>query len=732
MAPLLQFRAAAPEYAGPRGPAYSRELSRLTDGAFEALLAGTREGPQVAVVALGGYGRSELGPASDIDVMILRPRRLREAPVRALLYPLWDAGLTVGHSVRTVDEALAAAEQRLENVTALMDARFVAGERELFEEFAKRFERWLPGRRVPILRELLAREHERRSAEPYPLQEPNLKDGRGGLRAAQGIRWAGRAGAGPAEDIAGPYGDVLAARNALHVAAGKPEAVLRAGSWRAAGRWLGAGEDWPRAALAALRRIDLAAGRFWRAAADGPDRRVSLPGVGPAPAAESPGLPSLLAAGDWTAALDSLGADGRLDIVVPGLQDAWCLPQQPEFHRHPLDVHLRRTVDELLAITSEEGPEPCAARVAGRLPSLEPAMLAAFLHDLGKVDGDRHEERGADRARNYLASVGYDERRAAMITTVVREHLLLPRVATTRDLDDEDVIRGVVARVGDLETLHTLYLASVADGRASGPNAWNEWKAELVRGLHARAERWLTEHEAGPAAAAPPESGMPASYFRAFGAEDQRRHEALMSPPPGEFDVRVDAPRHAGDEAVVVARDRPGLLSLVAGACTASGISILSAQVFTRDDGVALEVLRTASALGGEAGAERFERARSLIAGALKDVSTLRTVVDQKIRDYRPLHALGWTEPRAVVRNDASARYTVIEINAPDRVGLLYTITRALAAEGLDIHLARVTTQGEGAYDTFYVSEAGGKVVDERRLAGIEARVREALGELLA
>ena len=160
--------------------------------------------------------------------MLLKPRGVSDAAVKAILYPLWDAGLTVGHSVRTIDEALAAAEQRLENVAALLDARFLGGERKLFDEFMKRFERWLPGRATPILRELRARELQRRASEPYPLLEPDLKEGRGSLRAAQSLRWGARLGhAYDAREVEPAYNGILAARNWVHAAGGEGEAVGR-------------------------------------------------------------------------------------------------------------------------------------------------------------------------------------------------------------------------------------------------------------------------------------------------------------------------------------------------------------------------------------------------------------------------------------------------------------------------------------------------------------------------
>lgn len=690
------------------------------DDTIAALVEGSAEARKVAAVALGGYGRSELGPRSDIDLMLLKPRGVSDAAVKAVLYPLWDAGLTVGHSVRTIDEALAAAEQRLENVAALMDARFLAGERKLFDEFMKRFNRWLPGRATPILRELRARELQRRSSEPYPLLEPDLKEGRGSLRTAQSLRWAARLGQPfDAREVEPAYDEILAARNALHAAAGKGETTLRAHLWEATAPQPVA-DDWPGPVLRALRRIDVVAATLW--------------GIDTGLTGDPARLATLLESPDaLRRSVQALALDGRADTIVPGLQRAFGRPQQPEFHRHPLDVHLVRAVEEVHALASEEGPEPYAVEVAARLPSLRPALVAAFMHDLGKIDGNPHEALGVKRVEAARDRLELEDRELRIVATVVGEHLLLPRVATTRDINDEDVIRSVVARVGDAETLDTLYLVSLADGLASGPGAWNNWKAELVRGLHERSFRWLTDRSPAPPAAPPDRSGMSYSYRQAFSESDRAKHAGLMAPPPGPAEVRLLAAPGEQEEAIVVAHDRRGLLAVVAGAFTASGISILSAQVFTRDDGVALEVLRTQGSVGGVVPPGAYERARGLISAELAAPGGLAPQVARKLHDYRPLHAISWTAPHVTVSNMASARYTVLEVRAPDRLGLLYTITTELAACGLDVHLARVTTQGDAALDTFYVSEAtGGRVVDERRLSEVEARVWDAVARLLA
>ncbi len=817
---------------GDGGPDVCRALTQALDRCLAALLP--PDATRLAVVAVGGYGRGELCLHSDVDVMLLHGGRLPPGAVEAVLYPLWDARLTVGHAVRSVKEALAAARERTETATALLDARLIAGDAALVAELREGLGRLLRRGRLDLAGPLLAAERERRAREPDQLQEANLKDGRGGLRALQALHWwrQARALAVGAHEPPAPEEDearatLLATRNALHAVVGRRFDVYAFDLRAPAAAWLGldvhtAGrrlyaamrtvdrlvEDrWgealvtphPRRALLHRNRGYLAAG--WGTSGDdgasptgtAPQlppgrgtglllRRAAPPAVGatagpvsplvlaarvlsrptgrPAFTAEeaelirSAGGPAwdradraallrLLAAGrrGWEVftALDELGWVAR---ALPEWRHTVAAPQHVPFHLYPLDVHLWRTVLELLAISRPEGGEPWCHEVARELKTLDDALLAALLHDIGKGWPGDHAVAGAEAAAAFCRRARFGPALTGAVTRAVRHHLLLPTVATRRDIDDPRVVTHVADHAGDPRTLRILFLLAVADARATGPAVWTPWKASLVRALFARvadelarrasaekrsplAERLLRELERAAALRFEPGlvrehvQAMPPSYLPSFEPQDVLRHLAAMTPSPEPGDVRVDVrPGTAATNVVVVAHDRPGLLAALSGVFALHNVSVLDGRFFTRADGIVLDSFHVEDALGGTIDERRWARVRADMARAVRGELPLEELLREKARAYRRTGGDGRVE--VLVDTAASEGFTVVEVHCTDRVGLLHDIARALFELGLDIRLAKVDTQGRDVVDTFYVRSLDGEPVrDPVRLEAI-------------
>jgi len=172
----------------------------------------------------------------------------------------------------------------------------------------------------------------------------------------------------------------------------------------------------------------------------------------------------------------------------------------------------------------------------------------------------------------------------------------------------------------------------------------------------------------------------------------------------------------------VVAPDRPGLFNLIAGALALSGLSVLAAQIYTTGDGRALEVFKVTGAFEPEVTLELFDRARESIAKAISGRLALPYHVDELARRYqKPVKTAA---PRVVVDNQASDKYTIIEVHAADEIGLLYKLTGALFELNLDIHLAKISTYGDEAVDVFYVLGLDGqKIIDPDHLGEIEKNI---------
>jgi [protein-PII] uridylyltransferase len=307
--------------------------------------------------------------------------------------------------------------------------------------------------------------------------------------------------------------------------------------------------------------------------------------------------------------------------------------------------------------------------------------------------------------RRLATRMGLPPEDVETLVNLVRHHLLLPDTATRRDLDDPATISNVARAAGDRVTLHLLGALTEADSRATGPSAWGAWKAGLVAELVRRVDGQLSG-EAEPTGPTP----IPAAYREMM---EEVRSSGLPA-------VALDPP-----QVVVAAPDRPGLLSSVAGALALHGMDVRAANV-SGDDGVAVEVFTVEVARGTWPDTARL---REDLAAVLSDRMALGERLSERQRIY-PSRRSAAHVPGSDVRvdNEASESATVLEVRAPDEVGLLHRITRSLFEAELDVVSARVSTLGELVVDAFYVREASGeKVTDPGRLDQVTSAIWSSL-----
>ncbi|MBI4258956.1 MAG: ACT domain-containing protein, partial [Actinobacteria bacterium] len=466
------------------------------------------------------------------------------------------------------------------------------------------------------------------------------------------------------------------------------------------------------------------------------------------------GFLRLLRAGrDGTRMLEALDRAGLLVRLLPEWGPVRCRPQRDPYHRFTVDVHLLETSANARALLDRGATDdPVAVEAAGAVEEVDGLLLGALLHDVGKTGEGRHVPVGARVAAAALDRIGVVGRTRELARFLVEDHLLLSDTATRRDITDEDLVLGVAARVRDQERLAALYLLALADGRATGPHAWTPWRSGLVRELVAKVQRVLErgqmgdeaadrlaarEREIREALAGEPADAvelflarLPRSYLLAVDAERAARHFGLLDSPLGLTEVRtLTGPGEGtGTHALaVVTRDRPGLLARIAGALALSGLSILSAQVFTTEDGVAVDLFEVEGAFEREVTEERWRSFRALLRKAVEDRVSLEHRVREKRSYYRPPRADIPLKVR--VDNESSDFFTVVEVSAADRIGLLYDITQAFAELGLDVHLAKVATYGVRVVDAFYVRDAlGERILHPARVGEIERAVAARLG----
>lgn len=807
----------------------------------------------LALVAVGGYGRRELSPQSDVDLLILHsgPGDAGVAEMaRGILYPLWDAGLHVGHAVRSVKDTLSSASTDFDLLTAALDARLLAGDLAVFRALRKGIERRAKARAgVPFLRALVDARNRRHAAfgDSACVLEPHVKDGSGGLRDIQSLVWAGKAalGAQRLEDLesAGYLSgrDVKAlteareffitARNHLHYLTGRPFDRLTMDLQAEVAGLMGyIGEDHFPPAEQLMRDYYLHASNtefvgtlFWqhievefsskrrvrprRGEVSGDGLSLSdgmLDLRGPASLEQNPGVsmslfsrsleeklpvsPRALQAIDchvrehgnslgWTpqvrddfmtilrageeasSTLDTLAHLGLLGRLIPEFERARCRPQYDAYHTYTIDLHCFHTVAELGKIADGAHPEDEPLEAYYRdIENVDALMLAALLHDVGKGYGKGHAAAGARLAAGVVRRIGFSHPVEQQVGFLVRHHLLLAETATRRDIDDESLILSVAGTVKTAERLKALYLLTIADGLATGPKAWTPWKAALVRELFSKTLKVLDEGEAeggglslgarrrselrkllrarfGGAQDAVHEvdaivdafiDDVPHAYVLANRLEIMASHFELMRGlEPGEVRTAVAEESSGVYGFTLVAANRPDLFCKVAGTLSLHGANILSAHVYTTAQGTAIQVFKVDNHFEGKIESHTWEDVTADARRALGGKISLDYRLAEKLRHYQPkAPPRVETHPTVAIDNESSDFYTVIEVHAEDRIGLLYGVTKAILDLNLAIYLAKASTSANRVVDVFYVRGVDGqKLVDEEQIRDVRRAI---------
>ncbi|MFD7086026.1 [protein-PII] uridylyltransferase [Streptomyces sp. NPDC059918] len=775
------------------GPSRRSALAGLTDDWLNALFTTALRETGVrgaALVAVGGYGRAELSPRSDLDLLLLHDGKAEPRALSALAdriwYPVWDLGVALDHSVRTPAEARKTAAEDLKVHLGLLDARPVAGDAGLLAGLRTSvLADWRnqAAKRLPQLH-ALCRERAEQAGELRFLLEPDLKEARGGLRDATALRavaasWLADA---PREGLAEARRRLLDARDALHLVTGRAtdrlalqeqdqvaarlglldaDALLRevyeaarviayAGdvTWREVGRVLRSRAARPRLrgllgarGAAAAERAPLAEGvvesdgeavlalaarpdrdpvlalRFAAAAAQAglpvslhAVRRIAaqakpLPVPWPAEAREQ--LLTLLGAGEPTVAVwEAMEAEGLITRLLPDWERVRCRPQRNPVHTWTVDRHLVETAVRASALT----------RRVGR-PDL--LLMAALLHDIGKGWPGDHSVAGETIAHDVAVRVGFDERDAAVLGVLVRHHLLLIDTATRRDLDDPATVRAVAEAVGSPGTLEILHALTEADALATGPAAWSTWRGSLVADLVARVASVL---RGTPPRAA--EQAIATTEQERLAVEALRTGEPVLA-----LHARQEEDDAVGVELVVAVPDQPGVLPAVAGVLALHRLTVRAAD---------LRSLELAE-LAGEVLVLRWRVAAEY--GALPEAARLRTDliraldgsldVPAKLADreaaYPRRRGVVPPPPRITVVPEVSSLATVLEVRAPDALGLLHRIGRALESSRVRVRSAHVSTLGANAVDSLYVVDPDGKPLSPASAAALAAALEAAL-----
>ena len=734
-------------------------LAALTDSWLrhvyaDAVAASGVSPSRAALVAVGGYGRGELAPGSDLDLLLLHTdREVVGALADKIWYPVWDTGVHLDHAVRTFEEARRLASSDLAVLLGLLDARPVAGDPALVGRLRSSVLgdwRAAARRRLPELRESWDERGARTGDLRHDL-EPDLKEGRGGLRDVVSLRAVAASWVAdrPHRDVDDAVRRLADVRDALHLVTGRSgnrlvlqeqdqvatdlgladaDALLREVGSSAAAVTHAADVTWRRALQATRpQRSRFVRGRKPVLRLLGPGlaehdgeavltaqadprsdpllvlrmaARAARSGLPVSPSsvdrlvADSPELPQPWPENARQLFVELLGAGAPLVPVWEALDQAGLISRLlPEWdlvrHRPQRNAVHRFSVDRHLLETVVR-----AADLVREVHRPDLLLMGALLHDIGKGSPGDHSEAGQPLGIAVAQRMGFDADDVATVGLLVRHHLLLVENATRRDLHDPSTVAAVADELGTAEVLELMAALTRADALATGPAAWSEWKAGLVEDLVRRTA--LSLHGAPP----PPPPALTAEQ------------DGLVA--AGRLAVIAEQDEAVTWTVTVAAPDRSGLFAAIAGVLALHRLSVRSAQARTRH-GMALDVWTVVPDRDHE---PRAEALRNDIARALEgdlDLTQRLTARDAS----RRLPASPPAAPRVDLVEAASATATVLEVRAGDRPGLLYRLGRALALMGVSIRGARVVTLGAEAVDVFYLQDSAGQPLSD--LAAREA-----------
>ncbi|MBJ7356733.1 [protein-PII] uridylyltransferase [Nocardioides sp.] len=738
-----------------RGALSSHERAERT-AAADALCVRAWEsvsGPDAgaALVAVGGYGRGELAPYSDLDVVLVHeedPGFDLAAVAGQVWYPLWDSGANLDHSVRTLPQMVETAGQDLKVALGLLDVRHVAGDPNLTLRLrTTMLTEWRRDarQRLRALRALVDSRHEL-MGELAHASVPDLKETEGGIRDATVLKalvatWLVDV---PHVELERSRLAMLDVRDQVHALAGRATDRVTPEMWGDLAPLLGVPDA--RAAQVTVRelgrRITHLSRLTWRRVDDVLDRATAARRPSLTPVAEGVALAAgeivldkrARPAEDPALLLRAAAAAAERDVVLApptaarlarecapmptpwpaeardllvrllaagrGLLGTWETLEAtgaltrllPEWERirllpHASEIH-RFTVDRHVVETCIE-----ASSMIRRVDRPDVLMVAALLHDIGKGSLTEHSVAGEPVAREIAARLGFDEDGVDLVALLVRWHLLLAETATTRDPDDPATVETVAQRVRTRQALDLLTVLTEADARATSPKAWSTWRSGLILDLSRRTAAALSSGRSLPP----------------IGSEDVEIPEAATQ---GAAAFSVEE-LEDGSRVTVTAPDRVGLLADVSAVFALQRIRIRAARAWYQD-GYGVSVW--------EVGEEQLQ------AATLRQ--TYDGVVDGRLDPRARLQVTspGTLQPSVDVRPEASAHATVLEVRTTDRPGVVHLVCAALAALDVTVRSAHVDTLGPQAVDVFYLQEASAGVLSDQRAAAAAHAVRAALG----
>ncbi len=829
----------------------------------------TRESWQhCCLVAMGGYGRRELAPYSDIDVMVLTygdHTQIAETISKGVFHHLWDLGFQVGHSVRTIAECLEMGATDIPTCTSLMESRFLGGNAAVFQAFQRKFDRRILKRQAKQFVRDKIDERQREYAkfgETVFLLEPNIKKSKGGLRDLHLIQWAGQAryGIGAIQELSNrgilAFQDYQVLHDAqeflwhlrafLHFEAKRAQDILTFDDQVRVAEFYGL-SDLPNLLAVeqfmqtyfqhttglhdrSIRFLEQAQEQSWLSKVrrwwwpneliDGYFRkegqRLTIPQEKLLGVLESPILLLKLfeVSHEQAVAIDPqvlnelsqhlasmpneqfhtdevsrlfrgiLGRPGRiektlramhqarlLEKLVPAFSRVRGLMQFNQYHKYTVDEHSLLAVKEAERFLEDQG---IIGEVYREIEDKDILHLALLLHDLGKGRAGDHCKVGQELAHITADRLGLTSKEKEVLVFLVFHHLVMSHTAFRRDVNDPKITATFARKMKTVAVLQKMFILTVADISAVGPEVMTKWKESLLGELYARTYEVLVEgQQPAPSTdgqlflqpvmqnalleAMAIQSGessiqisdwaswvesqclqLPDWYITSTSVDQMAAHLLAMknlSASPTYVEGRFNSELGVS-EYVLITREqaKPGLFMQVTGVLAALGLGVLNAQIMTIADGTALDIFSVNDPdCDGQPSEFRLNEVSQEIRSVLQEEASVEQVFERHRRmTFGRQFPTGRHANEVLIDNEVSDSYTVIDVFADDKPGLLFVLAKTLVQLNLSIHMARIGTRVDQVVDVFYVTTTTGeKVQDPTQGEYIQTTIQNAVNAFL-
>ena len=832
--------------------AYSHLMDQIIYIIYDKIKNYLKTKDLLSLLAVGGFGRGELAPYSDIDLLFLigpRNKKISEKVIHFILYTLWDLGLSVGHSTRNIADVIKDSKKDIILRTSILENRYLAGDKKLSNDFNSKL-KILQKSTVSEFINLKLKEQDNRHykmGDSRYMLEPNIKESKGCLRDLNTLFWISKyhyrfnkiteikkyslSWSNELKRFNKALDFLMTLRCHLHYMSKKDDNILNFSAQEQIAQNLGYknrgntlsverfmkrfylivkdvgsltrlfcteldnyndvqpiyssasyDRDWkdfelknrqvfynknkteeknekvsPKKILkifefAQNRNLDIHPSTIYSII----NSKRTISKLENKKELYNLFIDILLSSKNSEKYLRLMNECGVLGKLFPDFQKIVGLMQYNMYHHYTVDEHTIRSIGFLNKLEKGDLREiaPIASRLIKKIQSRKVLFISTFLHDIGKGRNEDHSRVGEEIAKKICTSLELKEEETENILWLVKNHLLMSKIAFNYDVSDPETIDDFTKIVQSPEKLKLLLILTVADILAVGPGIWNSWKAALMRDLFRLSEEVLYGANPYHLLELSPDNSMIKTRENLKNWENQE-FEVYSSQYPRNFWSALDVETHVwlakkyktnrkkiklieiffkklkntnSILLVVSAPDNPGLFSDIAGAISIQGVDIQTAKIFTRKDGMATDIFWVTTNTRTVFDKEKLNKIKQSIIKSLttnfnpeKQIFKLWKSTPKRIRSLK-------SPSRVIVDNMVSNSQTVIEVNCKNKPGLLYKLTKEIKDLNLQIQSSSVSTYGNSAVDVFYVKDVFGmKIECEKRINLIKKNIELAL-----